>query len=207
MADQVCRRCLFCSSTGQYVELPTIDISNKSNSQIGRKAQKTLKAGAKRKRRRLGTLTCVSAAVIPGFGHALSGRYRPALFYCIMICLLAYSGSSIHSRFGQICLGLASALHAYSIFDILQRHIHFSRIASLMVLSFFVLFTNLYFYWPWAERINRSFNKVAMVRGPHLFESSRWADIIGFCVITGIILLASHSFFRLIQSSDCQVEK
>ena len=131
------------------------------------------------------------AAIVPGLGYLFAKRFREAIFFYVLFALFFGLGVVLRTGIGQICIGGAAALHAYSILDLGFGKADlgmFGRPFIAMVVLFpFVR----WIYWPLAETVNRSaMAHVPLARPGALFADNVYiGNIIGFLMLLGLVVL------------------
>jgi len=98
----------------------------------------------------------LSRLMVPGWAHLFSGfRMRGLVFFWAYVVLLAFGLLQWGTEFGSVLLGLAFAVHASSILDILLRQgtVRFPRMIATAALVFAALLIAI--YYPAAQVLMR----------------------------------------------------
>lgn len=110
----------------------------------------------------------VAAAVIPGLGHTLDKQDGAALVYATLIpavfWIAFYFISHGANQIGQYVMGIAAAIHAYSIFTLTHWNLRSDPWVRLSAMALTLTILHMGIYWTLTERLNRTVGGVASSR-------------------------------------------
>lgn len=163
ISDRICRRCRYLAEEDITVDFEPPrakkpqprDHASLLNLARLQKMPKT--------RRQLSPKFLGFAGVVPGLGHFLSGRWRMGAVYAAAIIGLASFAARDGGPVGMGLIGLAAAIHAFSIYQAWKPEGHtflIDRLAAIGIIQLLLLFI----YVPLVNRLGQA-QVVMMQRG------------------------------------------
>ncbi|MCX7020149.1 MAG: DUF6677 family protein [bacterium] len=199
VSARVCPRCHY---FGEQDRTLVIEPPRARKTQLFTKFKRFTLHRLRRKRRAIHVprpLFAGIASIIPGMGHIVSGRIKKGLIVLLAVAGLLLLGIMFPGNITQMGIGLAAALHAYSIVDVIFRNSNLGCAKrSILIGALLLALLNL-FYWRFAEQINRTSLGVGAPRIAQGYEAiGVFENVFMFIPLVAILLLLSFIISQVI---------
>jgi hypothetical protein len=150
--DKICRLCRYMPEADRVVVIePPRARRPRTRTAIG--LYRRLRMGRPPKERKpLSPKVRGLAGLLPGLGHLVGGDWLPAIGYAVGVVGIFTLGAMLGDPLGPMLFGVACAVHAYSIVDLLPGYRE-QRMSRLAAIGLILLILNLTVYTPLSRRL------------------------------------------------------
>lgn len=198
--DKICRGCRFMPEADRVVEIEPPRARKKHNRRAIGLYQRLRMGRLPTERKPIHPKVRALAGIIPGLGHLIGGDWLPGIGFGVGIAGLFTVGVLAGDPLGPMLLGVACAVHAYSIVDLLPNYRN-ERMARLMAIGLILLILNVTVYTPLSRRVGIGQEQV-MVNQNHatFYQLFSTAGVVVTSLVIFVILGAVSAFLGSVLS-------